>query len=266
MVRQSLKFDMDDDSSDLDSSVLSDDSGIHLEDRYNSDDECDGLSPCKRTSPWHGDEEVSPKRRFVSSVDETSCDIKLDIPEHCLPTVTSKHADLKVISSETMSRLLHKQIPSVTEEVVIVDCRYPYEYQGGHIPGAINIWHRDSMSDFFEESLKVGKNQTNGKIIIFHCEFSLERGPRMARFLRNLDREFNADKYPYLCCPQIYLLEGGYKAFFQHNSSLCEPRTYMPMDEPSHRADLKHFRSKSKSTKNDKSSKCRRFSYRKLKF
>lgn len=35
------------------------------------------------------------------------------------------------------------------------------------------------------------------------------------RFLRSQDREMNKDNYPALNFPEIYLLEGGYKAFYQ---------------------------------------------------
>ena len=34
------------------------------------------------------------------------------------------------------------------------------------------------------------------------------------RFLRSQDREMNKDNYPLLTFPEIYLLEGGYKAFY----------------------------------------------------
>ena len=37
----------------------------------------------------------------------------------------------------------------------------------------------------------------------------------MYRFLRDQDRELNKDSYPRLVYPEIYVLEGGYKAFFE---------------------------------------------------
>lgn len=36
------------------------------------------------------------------------------------------------------------------------------------------------------------------------------------RFLRNKDRQLNKDKYPNLNHPEVYLLHGGYKAFYQN--------------------------------------------------
>ena len=52
-------------------------------------------------------------------------------------------------------------------------------------------------------------------VLIFHCEFSSERGPKMYRFLREQDRELNKDSYPKLNYPEVYVLEGGYKAFYE---------------------------------------------------
>lgn len=57
----------------------------------------------------------------------------------------------------------------------------------------------------------------NGKpkphVLIFHCEFSSERGPKLARSLRNHDRGVNV--YPHLHYPEIYVLKDGYKEFFR---------------------------------------------------
>jgi len=69
-------------------------------------------------------------------------------------------------------------------KIVIVDCRFPYEYDGGHITGAINIDRPIDLQDYFFESqfshelLSLG----NKVCIIFHCEFSSHRGPKLYAF------------------------------------------------------------------------------------
>ena len=67
------------------------------------------------------------------------------------------------------------------------------------------------------------------------------------RFLRNKDRDCHRDCYPTLFYPECYLLEGGYRAFFKDYPDLCQPRGYRSMVDPGHAAELKHFRSKSRS-------------------
>ena len=83
---------------------------------------------------------------------------------------------------------------------------------------AVNVWERDTLQQLFINSSTLRPSQDaphKRNIIIFHCEFSSERGPKMCRFLRQLDREANKSCYPSLYYPELYLLEGGYKAFYQ---------------------------------------------------
>lgn len=56
-------------------------------------------------------------------------------------------------------------------------------------------------------------------LLVFHCEFSSERGPRMCRFVREKDRMVN--EYPNLHYPELYILKGGYKDFFPLNQ-VCD--------------------------------------------
>jgi len=56
-------------------------------------------------------------------------------------------------------------------------------------------------------------------MIIFYCEFSSERGPKMYNFFRSIDRRHN--KYPRLHYPHIYLLKGGYCQFHQDFRNHC---------------------------------------------
>ncbi|XP_033756996.1 M-phase inducer phosphatase-like isoform X2 [Pecten maximus] len=163
----------------------------------------------------------------------------------CLPTIPGKHSDLKSITPETMADVLAGKYDDSINSYRVIDCRYPYEYDGGHIKNAENRYTRDQMMEVLK-----GREPARGDrndILIFHCEFSSERGPKMCRFLRNKDREMNTDNYPLLNYPEVYLLHDGYKAFYETKEDLCEPMTYKPMLDRNHTDDLRHFRSKSKS-------------------
>lgn len=64
--------------------------------------------------------------------------------------------------------------------------RYPYEFESGHITDAVNLWTKDMVWNVFMEGRKKlspspsseqGEKKRN--ILIFHCEFSSERGPAL---------------------------------------------------------------------------------------
>jgi len=90
--------------------------------------------------------------------------------------------------------ILNKKYSTPFDEVIIIDCRYPYEYEGGHIEvyrdayapqkcnancassmkGAINL---PSLKDI-EERFPVDPEMcADNKLFLFHCEFSSKRGP-----------------------------------------------------------------------------------------
>ncbi len=55
--------------------------------------------------------------------------------------------------------------------------------------------------------------------VIFHCEFSQNRGPKSCAFFRQLDRQCNEALYPHLTFPELAVMDGGYKRFFEVRSS-----------------------------------------------
>jgi hypothetical protein len=57
----------------------------------------------------------------------------------------------------------------------------------------------------------------------------------------------NENSYPNLYYPELYLLEGGYKSFYESFKLYCCPQTYKPMLHAEHQEDLKRFRAKAKS-------------------
>ncbi|XP_011360718.1 M-phase inducer phosphatase 3 isoform X10 [Pteropus vampyrus] len=167
-----------------------------------------------------------------------------------LPTVSGRHQDLKYINPETVSRFLEMvaalllgKFQGLIEKFYIIDCRYPYEYLGGHIQGALNLYSQEELYNFFLKMPIVPLDTQKRIIIVFYCEFS-ERGPRMCRSLREEDRALN--QYPALYYPELYILKGGYRDFFPEYKELCEPQSYCPMHHQDHKADLLRCRNQSK--------------------
>ncbi|EAT33310.1 AAEL014408-PA, partial [Aedes aegypti] len=175
---------------------------------------------------------------------------------YVLPLIEGRHRDLKSITPTIMAELLRGTFDHQIASFKIIDCRYPYEFEGGHIRGAKNLYTQEQI---LEELIKsktepptvaessVVDAPLKRHIIVFHCEFSSERGPKLSRFLRNHDRILNSDSYPALHYPEIYLLHGGYKDFFALHPDLCDPVAYRPMLDPLFGDAYRHFRSKSRS-------------------
>ncbi|KAK3585508.1 hypothetical protein CHS0354_003362 [Potamilus streckersoni] len=165
---------------------------------------------------------------------------------YSLPTIPSKHKDLRCITVDTMAAVLRGDYSGIFRNCTIIDCRYPYEFEGGHIEGAVNVYTKGMMQQFLHQAF-YGSYNAKRNILIFHCEFSSKRGPKMYRFLREQDRILNKTKYPHLFYPEVYLLEGGYKAFYENHKHYCEPMDYKPMLHQDHGDELRHFKTKSKS-------------------
>ena len=172
----------------------------------------------------------------------------------CMPVLCGTDPDLNCISPQTVGDLLNGCYSNMITSYHIVDCRYPYEFAAGHIRNAINIWQQDAIVQEFIHSDR--HRHQEGRyghcVIIFHCEFSLERGPKMSRFLRNKDRDMHIDCYPDLYYPEMYILQGGYKDFYDHLPELCSPQMYKPMIHPNHVKEIRHLRVKSKSWAGEK--------------
>ncbi|CAD6244712.1 GSCOCG00013435001-RA-CDS [Cotesia congregata] len=187
----------------------------------------------------------------------TDADLTGDFSKTCiLPLAEGHHEDLKSITAETLARLIKGEFNEKVASYKIVDCRYPYEYEAGHIEGALNLYTKDLIEEYLmkplQERPEIQPDSDRRSIVVFHCEFSWERGPNLSRFLRNIDRKLNKEHYPALHYPEIYLLHGGYQQFYRAQMEFCTPQGYRPMTHPDHEEDLRRFRSKSKSWQGEK--------------
>ncbi|KAG6608928.1 uncharacterized protein IUM83_12836 [Phytophthora cinnamomi] len=144
-------------------------------------------------------------------------------PEPTLPTVySSRHPDLNVITPETVVKVLKGEYESRLVGFQLLDCRFPFEFEGGSLHGATSLCDPDVM----EEKLFVSTQleTCTRTALIFFCEFSANRAPKMLRHIRNVDRRLHADTYPELYYPELYLIDGGYKNCFETlQHELCAP-------------------------------------------
>ncbi|RXM30336.1 M-phase inducer phosphatase 1 [Acipenser ruthenus] len=135
-----------------------------------------------------------------------------------LPTVEGKHQDLKYITSEM---------------------------------GAVNLHMEEQVEDYLLKQPITPCTLGKRVLLVFHCEFSSERGPRMCRFVREKDRMINL--YPNLYYPELYILKGGYKEFFPKFQNQCRPQSYRPMHHEDFKEDLRKFRLKSRTWAGERS-------------
>ncbi|VDO03549.1 unnamed protein product [Rodentolepis nana] len=231
-----------------------------------------------------------------------------------LPTIKASTGGCDYVSVHTVAQLSRGEYKRKNISYTIIDCRYPYEYEAGHIKDAINChscsdlakeifmntpavsFDKDqvflNLGPHIEEMLQ-GQNEdvempsvpnfkisglskdpeldkilkelakaemsaddeevpvesvpeTNpgaqpSHVFIFYCEFSSQRSPELLRFLRSVDRIVNFPHYPFLFYPQLYLMMGGYEAFYKNYPELCEPRSYLRMFEHQNRDEILYY-------------------------
>jgi M-phase inducer tyrosine phosphatase len=73
-----------------------------------------------------------------------------------------------------MKNVLDNAFQDKYDSLYVVDCRFAYEYQGGHVKNALNFESVKKLYEFFFET-----NIRQNALIIFHCEFSQKRGPEV---------------------------------------------------------------------------------------
>ncbi|CAN8027456.1 unnamed protein product [Ixodes persulcatus] len=164
-----------------------------------------------------------------------------------LPLVEGAAHDLKMITPSTLADLIQGKYRSVVDNYTVIDCRYPFEYLGGHVQGAVNVFEPQDLLVAFLDETCLSSSHTR-HVLVFHCEFSSERAPKLARLLRHEDRQLHMDVYPELRHPEVYLLQGGYKAFYELFEDFCEPCGYVPMRHKDYEAHLCVYRGQAKST------------------
>lgn len=133
------------------------------------------------------------------------------------------------ITKETLVDVLAGKFNRHYAKLVVIDCRFEYEYQGGHIVTAVNFNDKEKLATQLFDL-----EPTSRALIILHCEYSVHRAPIMAKYIRQRDRQVNVEQYPKLTYPEMYIMEGGYSSFFKSFASQCYPQNYVEMAAQEH--------------------------------
>lgn len=179
------------------------------------------------------DDVVKSKREAMPSVPSALQSVA-DLDENQDPVLPhffpEDHNDsIPRISRSTMLEVLDGKYSEHFAQKMVIDCRFEYEYDGGHIDGAINYNDKELLASHLFRTPMEGRT-----LLIFHCEYSAHRAPIMARHIRAEDRTINAEHYPRLTYPEIYILEGGYSTFFGDHRERCYPQAYVEMNAAEH--------------------------------
>ena len=101
----------------------------------------------------------------------------------CLPLTTGRHQDLKSVTPTTLVNLMNGLYKDNIASYKVIDCRYPYEFNGGHIANAMNLYTKQQiLEELLYARVKNTPLETDDSkrhVLVFHCEFSSERGPNL---------------------------------------------------------------------------------------
>ncbi|CAD8079441.1 unnamed protein product [Paramecium primaurelia] len=118
------------------------------------------------------------------------------------------------ITSET----LYKNANDIT----LFDCRYKFEFEGGHIHGATHLCNPFEIESIFFKQIPTVK-----PVIVLYCEFSEKRSVQIYKQIRNTDRNLN--QYPNLHYPDLYILNKGFSNYSLEYPSQIQGK-YIRMD------------------------------------
>lgn len=98
-----------------------------------------------------------------------------DAPGLKLPHFTPTEPEsLPRINASTLVQVLDGMYDHCYDNKVIIDCRFEYEYNGGHIEGALNFCDKEKLAERLFETPGSAKT-----LLILHCEYSAHRAPLM---------------------------------------------------------------------------------------
>ena len=116
-------------------------------------------------------------RESKAGLEPSPLDAIMDVDDSQKMQLPHEYKDQELIpriSKNTMVDILDGKFEQCYERSLIVDCRFEYEYDGGHIDGAVNYNNKDEIARRLFDRPCAGNT-----LLIFHCEYSVHRAPEV---------------------------------------------------------------------------------------
>uniref|UniRef100_A0A5S6Q9M4 protein-tyrosine-phosphatase n=1 Tax=Trichuris muris TaxID=70415 RepID=A0A5S6Q9M4_TRIMR len=139
--------------------------------------------------------------------------------------------DPPYISATVLAQLVRGGFIETVANYQLIDCRYPYEFDGGHIKSAVNVHTADDFDETFFGNERIDRQGDGISVIVFYCEYSQQRGPKMYRRLKREYQKMAKGQSSNFDCPEMYLLADGYRKFFRKYPHMCSPENYVKMSD-----------------------------------
>lgn len=135
--------------------------------------------------------EVLPETRFEKDFASLASSLNFN---------RGKFESVKTITCQEVRDLLIEG----SEDHIILDCRFDYEFFGGHIRGATRCTKREDVEKLFNKYEHVRDIK-----FILHCELSVCRAPRAGDYLACLFDRYVGRQ------PSFLIMKGGYARFWK---------------------------------------------------
>jgi M-phase inducer tyrosine phosphatase len=115
--------------------------------------------------------------------------INADQLQNCKGSLCAEEAVLIDATYFQLNDVLDGALKSQIGSYQVIDCRFDYEFNGGHVPGAININTTTQLEEYFLGTTvnkpvpSVSGDGESKHVLIFHCEFSAKRAPTLYAFI-----------------------------------------------------------------------------------
>lgn len=146
--------------------------------KFNYDNKKDELFCVEIDRPFFKFRSSTPEKKLKNCVKESSNKSKYS--DHStklfsMPLVESFHQELQTMPSQTLAELICGDYNIDGGSFIIIDCRFPYEYNGGHIIGAINLNTKNECTNSLFKNCKKNNEKNATTTLILYSEYSTRR-------------------------------------------------------------------------------------------